>query len=57
MSGARKTAIVTGGAGFIGSHMLDLLLDRDYGVRLLDIAAEAGADVGVCATRTAACSP
>ena len=31
-------------------------LDRDYGVRVLDAAAEAGADVGRhCATRTAAC--
>jgi len=31
-----KRAIVTGGAGFIGSHMVDLLLDRDFEVRVID---------------------
>jgi UDP-glucose 4-epimerase len=31
-----KTAIVTGGAGFIGSHMVDVLVDRGYAVRVID---------------------
>ncbi|MDF1792318.1 MAG: GDP-mannose 4,6-dehydratase [Thalassobaculaceae bacterium] len=29
-------AIVTGGAGFIGSHMVDLMLERGYRVRAID---------------------
>ena len=36
MSAARPVAVVTGGAGFIGSHMVDLLLARDFEVRVLD---------------------
>ena len=31
-----KKAIVTGGAGFIGSHMVELLLDNDYEVIAID---------------------
>ncbi len=31
-----KLALVTGGAGFIGSHTVDLLLDLGYRVRILD---------------------
>lgn len=31
-----KTAIVTGGAGFIGSHMVDVLVARGFAVRVID---------------------
>ena len=31
-----SVAIVTGGAGFIGSHMADLLVDNNYEVRVID---------------------
>src|SRR3954471_1039204 len=33
---AGEIAVVTGAAGFIGSHMVDLLLERGYRVRALD---------------------
>lgn len=33
---SKSVVIVTGGAGFIGSHMVDLLVDRGYAVRIID---------------------
>ena len=33
---SRPVAVVTGGAGFIGSHMVDLLVSRGYSVRAVD---------------------
>lgn len=32
----RPVAVVTGGAGFIGSHMVDLLVERGFAVRAID---------------------
>jgi len=36
VSGASRLVLVTGGAGFIGSHLTDALLERGYSVRVLD---------------------
>lgn len=36
MIGHRPIALVTGGAGFIGSHMVDVLVGRGYAIRIID---------------------
>ncbi|MCB0851077.1 MAG: GDP-mannose 4,6-dehydratase, partial [Bacteroidetes bacterium] len=32
----QKSVLITGGAGFIGSHLVDTLLDQNYQVTALD---------------------
>jgi UDP-glucose 4-epimerase len=36
MTGAKPLAVVTGGAGFIGSHMVDLLVSEGFRVHVVD---------------------
>ncbi|MDB5442258.1 MAG: NAD-dependent epimerase/dehydratase, partial [Phenylobacterium sp.] len=35
----KRHALITGGAGFIGSHLVDVLLDRGFEVSVLDCLA------------------
>src|SRR4051812_27924064 len=37
---AKKKILITGGAGFVGSHLADHLLERGYSVRALDNLSE-----------------
>ena len=36
MQNKKKISLVTGGYGFIGSHMVDLLIKKGHEVRIID---------------------
>ncbi len=36
MSPSKPVAVVSGGAGFIGSHMVDLLVEEGFRVHVID---------------------
>ena len=51
----KKIAVVTGGTGFVGSHMVDLLLGKDYHVKAIVRASSNlrwlnNKDVEICET-------
>lgn len=43
-STARRRALITGGAGFVGSHLAEDLLDRDWAVHVIDDLSTGGVD-------------
>ena len=51
MTAPRGRVCVTGGAGFIGSHLCEALVARGYEVRCVDRAADAGRTPGLEAIR------
>ena len=42
MENAQKSILVSGGAGFIGSHFVDLALSKNYKVVVIDALTYAG---------------